>query len=392
VTPFIADIHRHATRYARILGKDSDKGSPFAWLSVLDMTTAHPALLNVLEGVDDGRFSSAVVQQLSHILQTFYIRRAVCGVPTNQLRKIFGTLADIAATSENDDALIREGTQELLRKSRCPTDQQFADAIIRTPLYGGSKQKIVRYVLERMEREHGHKEPIDLTAAAIQIEHVLPQRPGIEWQNVFDSPEELPAEDRSLNKTALLEKWCHVLGNLTLTGYNSELGRRDFEYKKAEYTNSHLELNTYFQPIGKWGIPEIIQRGKHLADLAIRIWPLFGVPGTVPVRVRRRRSVPLRSVSLNGQVYEAKTHIDAAVWLLRRLSEMYPPAFQSGLKSVFKPYRFEPGSPKRAPRKISEDIELDLHGSADWIENRCIKLGRKLGLTRDAIHFERSMS
>ena len=38
----------------------------------------------------------------------------------------------------------------------------------------------------------------------------------------------------------------HTIGNLTLTGHNSELSNSSFEKKKTLLAESHFELNKYF--------------------------------------------------------------------------------------------------------------------------------------------------
>ena len=38
----------------------------------------------------------------------------------------------------------------------------------------------------------------------------------------------------------------HTLGNLTLTGYNTELSNSAFDIKQVELDRSHLDLNNYF--------------------------------------------------------------------------------------------------------------------------------------------------
>lgn len=40
------------------------------------------------------------------------------------------------------------------------------------------------------------------------------------------------------------DDYLHTLGNLTLTGYNSELGNLPFSTKQERYAASHVELNS----------------------------------------------------------------------------------------------------------------------------------------------------
>ena len=72
------------------------------------------------------------------------------------------------------------------------------------------------------------------------------------------------------------------LGNLTLSGYNRELGAKSFAEKKAEYakhgTGSHLELNTFVLAQAKWTEKEITERAQMLIERFIEIWPRPDAP------------------------------------------------------------------------------------------------------------------
>jgi hypothetical protein len=76
------------------------------------------------------------------------------------------------------------------------------------------------YLLERLENDS--KERID--TSNLTIEHVLPQNEDLrpEWREM------LGPDYRSIQET-----WQHRLGNLTLTGYNSEYSDLPFEGKKT---------------------------------------------------------------------------------------------------------------------------------------------------------------
>ena len=73
---------------------------------------------------------------------------------------------------------------------------------------------------------------MDLSLAT--IEHVLPQTLTDSWGwELGNDSERIHAE------------LVHTLGNLTLTGYNTELSNLSFIDKKAKLANSHIELNRW---------------------------------------------------------------------------------------------------------------------------------------------------
>jgi predicted transport protein len=76
------------------------------------------------------------------------------------------------------------------------------------------------------------------------------------------------------------ETWLHRLGNLTLSGYNSEYSDRAFDEKKTMakgFNDSPLRLNRFIREQGVWTASEIEARGKALAQQAVSVWPALSV-------------------------------------------------------------------------------------------------------------------
>ena len=74
------------------------------------------------------------------------------------------------------------------------------------------------------------------------------------------------------NYASVHKKYLHTLGNLTLTGYNPELGQKSFQEKKEIYKSSKVDLNEYFKTIESWNEAEILKRADIIAVMAINIW------------------------------------------------------------------------------------------------------------------------
>lgn len=65
------------------------------------------------------------------------------------------------------------------------------------------------------------------------------------------------------------------MGNLTLTGYNSELSDRPFSQKKTiegGFNDSPIRLNEFLRSIDTWDKKQILSRAKDLAEKARQIW------------------------------------------------------------------------------------------------------------------------
>lgn len=70
-------------------------------------------------------------------------------------------------------------------------------------------------------------------------------------------------------------KYLDTLGNLTLTGINSELGNMKFSEKKTMYAKSGVSMNRDLPKYERWSEPEILKRSSTLADYAVKIWPRY---------------------------------------------------------------------------------------------------------------------
>ncbi|GAA7659295.1 hypothetical protein ckin65_14010 [Helicobacter pylori] len=77
------------------------------------------------------------------------------------------------------------------------------------------------------------------------------------------------------NFEAIHEKYLHTIGNLTLTGYNSEYRNNSFQEKRdmeKGFKQSSLQLNQSLKKLEPFGEKEIEKRANDLADRALKIW------------------------------------------------------------------------------------------------------------------------
>jgi hypothetical protein len=159
-----------------------------------------------------------------------------------------------------------EGTRQALRDRTFPRDQQFKENFITSKIYGGDRSAKARLILQRLEMSFEHKEPVD--AESLTIEHVMPRTPTDWWRQHLGEDWE-----------AVHDQWLDTVGNLTLTGYNSELSNSDFAARKLQLQKSHVELNTYFATVETWDEQAIARRAEVLAERALNVWPDFAQRG-----------------------------------------------------------------------------------------------------------------
>lgn len=221
----------------------------------LKVTTSYPLLLRLFDARQSEHLSDVDLEKCLKLIESFVVRRAVCGVPTNPLNKLFIQWAKNFPNTDRVQWLHRSlsasgGT------SRFPKDTEFATAFLTQPQYG---RGTTRFILCRLEKSFQHKETVDLSTAT--IEHILPQTLTQEWK------EALGSESEKVHTNLV-----NVFGNLTLTSYNSELSNLPFLEKKSKLENTHIELNRWVLQQTSWGMPEIEERAKILLSKANKIW------------------------------------------------------------------------------------------------------------------------
>ena len=102
------------------------------------------------------------------------------------------------------------------------------------------------------------------------------------------------------------ETWLHTLGNLTLTGYNSEYSDRPFSQKRdmeGGFNQSPLRLNKGLGRLVKWDANTIQDRALDLAAASFEIWSFPSVPKEIVDDFQRRTGSEPRSETHEDHEY-----------------------------------------------------------------------------------------
>ncbi len=262
--------------------EDPNLRDAFVEIQALDITTAHPLLLHLLDIHQKGRLDRANLLGCFKDLASFVIRRSILQESTRGYGRMFPGAINAIQLHFRDELrafFLHEGW---------PDDAAFIPYLAEFPIYKRERNKC-RLLLERLEREHGHHEEVNLKL--LSVEHVLPQtingdsEDSVSWQNMLGG-----------NWRVLHEKWIHTLGNLTLTGYNPELSNSSFANKKVLFAESNVSLHAYFAALEQWTDREIKQRGLELAKIIAGIWPR---PAGGP-----NYNAPIPTPSESGELFE----------------------------------------------------------------------------------------
>ena len=239
IDTLVADVKAFADYYcAMALDKETDPtlAIAFADLRELNVDVAYPFLLELYDDYTNDRLSLEELEKAVRLVESYVFRRAVCGIPTNSLNKTFSTFGQAL---KKDRYLESIQAQFLLQPSyrRFPGDEEFHRELVVRDLYNFPRRN---YWLRRLEN-HDRKERVPINEYT--IEHIMPQNDKLsqEWRDSL-------GEDWK----QVHEKWLHTLGNLTLTGYNSEYSDRPFKDKrdmKGGFKFSPIKLRSCFKII-----------------------------------------------------------------------------------------------------------------------------------------------
>jgi uncharacterized protein with ParB-like and HNH nuclease domain len=257
----LAEMKRSAMAYDRFLNPDRAESPRLAKrlrnITALESKVFYPLLLRFHRAWTRDEIDESALLSALDALESFAVRRLCCAVPTNALNKI--TLELCANIPDNSPHLwLWERLTQGTGSRRWPTDDEFREELVSARLY--PRRKIVRYLLDELEESFAHKEPVDTTTAT--IEHIMPQTLTDEWREMLG--------DRHAQ---LHDKWLDTLGNLTLTGYNPELGNLSFAQKQSKLANTHFELSRELLSLERWDAGAIAERGARLASKAVARWP-----------------------------------------------------------------------------------------------------------------------
>jgi uncharacterized protein with ParB-like and HNH nuclease domain/predicted transport protein len=262
ISEVVQDIHKFSGFYVNmVLHKepDSELQKSFKNISKLKVDVSYPFLLPVYNDYSKGLISKDEFKEIINLVENYVFRRAICGIPTNSLNKTFATLYKGIQHASYLES-VKAAFQLMDSYKRFPNDAEFIRELVVKEVYNFRNRN---YLLSKLEN-FNRKELVNVDDYT--IEHIIPQNPELskEWQSMLGE-----------NWKEVQEKYLHTLGNLTLTGYNSELSDKPFSQKKAMtggFNDSPIRLNEFLRKVDVWNAENIEVRAKELAEKACSIW------------------------------------------------------------------------------------------------------------------------
>lgn len=224
-------------------------------LRVLNQTTCYPFLLHVFDDYHQGVIDEETVEKILQFVLAYLLRRMVCGVPSNTLRGLFTYLYNrifkVASNKQKYYETLNKFLFTVSSKDVIPSAGEFERALQKANIYGNNA--LCRFLL--LDIENGDGKEI-LQAENLTIEHIMPQTLSADWSHIRP-------EDH--------EEYLHTLGNLSVTGYNSELSNKSFAEKQdiIRENSKAVILNSDVLDKESWNVADIQSRAKRLAGIVL---------------------------------------------------------------------------------------------------------------------------
>ncbi|WP_187845812.1 DUF262 and DUF1524 domain-containing protein [Helicobacter pylori] len=262
IEDLLKDLQKYCGYFCRIVFKkeaDKDLNKALSFLVDLEMDVIYPLLLELYSDYSDGILSKQDFIPIIALTESYIFRRAVCGLGTNSLNKVFPSFTKHIQKDEYFKSL-KAHFGYLTEKQRFPNNDEFKKLFITIDFYNFKRKK---YFFERLENFERNER---VYTHEYTIEHIMPQTLTEEWKR-----------DLGENFQAIHDKYLHTIGNLTLTGYNQEYSNNSFQEKRdmeKGFKQSPLKLNQSLKDNSEsvFGEKEIEKRANVLADWALEIW------------------------------------------------------------------------------------------------------------------------
>ncbi len=258
----VKDISIFSNYYCKMalnMETDNKLKAVFHDLRELKVDVAYPLLLVLYNDYIDNILTKSDFLKIVRLIEAYVFRRSICGIPTNSLNKTFATFSKYI---DKQNYLESSAAQFVLLPSyrRFPNNNEFMRDFKTKDLYNFRNRSLWLRRIENYDR----KERVHVDEYT--IEHIMPQNEELsnDWKH------ELGEDWETIHKT-----WLHTLGNLSLTGYNSEYSDKPFKEKRdmvGGFKESPLRLNEGLGNVEEWNENSIKMRADKLSKLVVKVW------------------------------------------------------------------------------------------------------------------------
>lgn len=260
------ELKYYSKFYAAFVGFSNDYSKEINnYLSAyrsLKQSTMYPFLFSVFDDYERKVIDEEIVLQILQFYLNYTIRRLVVGIPSNSLRGLYRSLYKRIFKSEalKDNYLKTVysfmAVDLAYTKDATPSDTTFKEKLMSENIY--KNRSLCKYLLSILENGvNAIKETVQIDSDTT-IEHIMPQNKDNEdW-----------CKEIGENFDIVYDRYLHTLGNLSLTGYNSELSDKKFKEKvdMIKAKSKFVVLNQDVIDKQNWNEKTITARADRLSS------------------------------------------------------------------------------------------------------------------------------
>ncbi|GAA7540870.1 hypothetical protein JP0016_13760 [Helicobacter pylori] len=176
IEDLLKDLQKYCGYFCQIAFKkeddeEDDKGlkKALGFLVDLEMDVIYPLLLELYSDYSDGVLSKDDFKHSIALIESYLFRKAVCGLGTNSLNKVFPSFAKHIQKDEYFESL-KAHFGYLTEKQRFPNNDEFKDCFITINFYKFKKKEYFFERLENFERKER------VYTHEYTTEHIMPQK------------------------------------------------------------------------------------------------------------------------------------------------------------------------------------------------------------------------
>ncbi len=201
-------------------------------------------------------YNSMPEDQFARILKdaiiTSFRYSVICGKNPNEVERVYNDIAMEISKS-------RTYTKNALKKIYVEDDEFNAAFETKTFTENSRNNKIIKYILGKIERFKGGLREVSMDSDLDTIEHIYPQNPGDDWNN-----DDLDAFTYRLGNLCLLEK-----------SLNKDIKNTSYDKKAQAYMQSSFKTTRRIpEEYSEWTQNSISSRQKQMSICAKSIWKI----------------------------------------------------------------------------------------------------------------------
>jgi hypothetical protein len=233
----------------------------------------------------DEQIEESQWQKISVALESYLLRRAVCGLTTKNYNRIFLSLTrNLRRDGATPENLIKQLSEQTGETVEWPSDEAFREAWRVQHIYQTLNNPKIVHILKRLSASYFKSKMETLSIEGpLTVEHILPQgwlnhwplpdgSTGMNNNELWEATENDPRAEATRKRNAAVQ----TLGNLTILTQplNSAASNNSWEVKKPELLlHSLLPINQNLQNVEVWDETAIQKRGEELFQRALQLWP-----------------------------------------------------------------------------------------------------------------------